>query len=50
MENILFMAAIFKNGSHFEFLFFKSVDDKESQCQVWCLYQHLKYHFAYHTA
>ena len=29
MENILFMAAIFKNGSHFEFLFFKSVDDKQ---------------------
>ena len=50
MENILFMAAIFKNGGHFELLFFKSVDDKESQCQVWCLYQHLKYHFAYHTA
>ena len=33
IENILFMASIFKNGSHFEFL--GCVDNKESKCQVW---------------
>ena len=32
------------------FYIFRLLIDKASSCQRWCLYQHLKRHFAYHTA